>query len=131
MAILLNLLFDLPHRTDLRAMGMVRRFVEMVVLAPFFETLLLQALPVGAVRIFDGGFRAQLLAGWLMFAVAHLVNGLGSALVAGLVGGFYLSFTYTHWRTQSFRSALWMTCSMHALYNLVLFATIAVLVPQP
>jgi hypothetical protein len=71
------------------------------------------------VRKFGFGFRGQLVAGWLLFAVAHFDNSIESGLCAGFVGGFYIAFTYANWRQSSFRTAFLMTIAIHALHNLL------------
>ncbi len=43
-------------------------------------------------------------------------------VIAGVVSGFYLAFTYVRWRELSLETAVWMTCGMHAAHNLVAFS---------
>lgn len=63
----------------------------------------------------------QLLAAWLPFAALHFTNSIGSGIAAGIFMGFYLAFTYVHWRQSSLGMAYWMTVTTHALHNLVPF----------
>ena len=114
--LLLGLAFELPDRTDLKGVT----FTQLVCLAPLLETLLLQSLPVMVARAMGLGFRGQLLAAWIPFAALHFSAGVDTGICAGIVSGFYIAFTYTHWRQDSVGSAYWMTTGTHALHNLAL-----------
>ncbi len=121
-AILVLHLFGPAKRfSDIGAGSMV---VYGILLAPFLETLLFQAIPVFFVRMFRGGFGSQLLAGSLFFALAHFTEGVQVGLAAGVIGGFYYGFTYVHWRQRSLWTALWTTSVSHSLHNLVAFAVL-------
>jgi hypothetical protein len=93
-------------------------FFIAVFVAPPLETLLLQALPVFLARIFRASFTAQVTFATIVFALAHLSNGVASFLVAGTILGFYFSFTYVHWREKSRWTAFWVTTATHFLHNL-------------
>jgi hypothetical protein len=112
----LKLLFSFPPRHDLHPS--IKEFFSIVVFAPFFETIFLQSFPVMIARVLGSHFRGQLLAAWIPFAALHFLAGIATGICAGVVGGFYIAFTYTHWRGVSLRSAFWMTCAYHALHNL-------------
>lgn len=118
-------LVRLPHRTDLDGRSLWRLAIDIVILAPFFETLLAQALPIMIVRRFGGGFWTQVVISTTLFAAGHFSSGILTVVFAGLLSGFYITFTYAHWRRESFRSALWMTAGTHALHNLALIAIVA------
>jgi hypothetical protein len=113
---------DIPVRTDLEDMTPGRLFVMVVIIAPFVETLISQAFPVMIARAWRFGFWAQVIASVLVFAPLHAPSGIATVLCAGVISGFYIGFTYVHWRQQSFRSALWMTSGTHAFHNLILIA---------
>jgi hypothetical protein len=115
MAIALKLVFSFPPRHDLHP-G-IKGIVSVVVLAPFLETLLSQSFPVMISRVLGFGFRGQLLAAWLPFAALHFLVSIDTGICAGIVGGFYIGFTYAQWRQVSLRSAFWMTCATHTLHN--------------
>jgi hypothetical protein len=115
----LSAAFHLPSRTDLQQFTFPKVFVWVVVLAPFFETLLLQALPVVIARRCGLRFWGQIIATLIPFAVLHFRSGIAAGICGGVVSGFYIAFTYVHWRQVSFRSALWMTSGMHAVHNLI------------
>lgn len=91
--------------------------VTIVLLAPIFETLLLQALPVALARWTKAGFKVQMLASLIPFTLAHLPEGVAVGIGAGLIGGFYLAFNYVHWREKSMWTALWTTTIAHAIRN--------------
>lgn len=88
-----------------------------VIVAPLFETLIFQALPVWIARLYKAGFAVQLLSSIVPFFLAHVTEGLGTGLCAGLVGGFYFAFTYVHWRKISLWTAIWTTAVSHAIHN--------------
>jgi hypothetical protein len=117
-------IFHLPHRTDLDGLGLWELLIGGVVVGPFVETVLLQMFPIMIVRRVGGGFWVQVFVSTVVFAAAHLPSGLATAIGAGLLGGFYIAFTYAHWRQESLRSAVWMTTGMHAMHNLVLFLVV-------
>lgn len=90
-----------------------------VFLAPVLETLLLQMLPIGIARVCGAGRGGQVAVSLVVFAVPHFLVSPLTGLTAGLVGGFYFAFTYTHWRRQSLARAFGMTFAQHTLYNAV------------
>jgi hypothetical protein len=111
---------ELPERTDLQGLTPGRLFILVVVIAPFVETLISQAFPVMLARVWGFGFWGQVVASIMVFAPLHAPSGIATVLCAGVISGFYIAFTYVHWRQTSFRSALWMTSGTHAFHNLVL-----------
>lgn len=114
----LVLVFELPPRQeDLRD---IRFWVGAVIIAPFVETVLLQALPVMIARRLGAGFWTQVVAGLGLFAGVHFSLGVTAGLAAGLASGFYLAFTYVHWRQTSVSAALWMTTGVHSIHNALL-----------
>jgi hypothetical protein len=103
-----KLLLDLPYY----------QFVLLgVLLAPIIETLVFQALPVGVARLFKASFRWQVAAATILFAAAHFTESIAVGVGAGLVGGFYLAFTYVHWRERSRWTAFWTTAVSHGIHN--------------
>lgn len=88
-----------------------------LVLAPVLETLLFQALPIGVARLFKAGFKMQVLVSTIPFAAAHLFEGITVGICAGLIGGFYLAFTYAHWVEKSVWTAMWTTTVAHFIRN--------------
>ncbi len=125
-AILLSALGD-PPRTDLNKRSDFELVLKSCLLAPVFETLIFQAFPVMIVRLVGGGFRMCIVAGLVPFALAHFPSGFGTGVAAGIVGGFYLAFTYVNWRSESLRAALGMTIAVHALSNASLILPIVLL----
>jgi len=91
--------------------------VEAILIAPWLETLVLQMLPVGLARLCGAGRSVQLILSMIVFAALHFMGGLALGLGPGIVCGFYLAFTYTHWRRHSRTRAFWMTTAQHMLHN--------------
>ena len=85
--------------------------------APILETLLFQALPITIARWLKAGFKVQILASLVPFALVHLPEGIATGVCAGFVGGFYLAFTYAHWVEKSAWTALWTTTVAHFIRN--------------
>jgi hypothetical protein len=122
----LTLLFHLPQRTDLERLSSWKLFVSAVVIAPFIETLIFQSFPVAVARAVGWGFWSQVAVSNLLFALAHFGVSASTGIGAGLFSGFYIAFTYVHWRQTSFRAGLWMTTGMHALHNFVLIGIVLI-----
>lgn len=120
------LIFDLSERTDLQSMSSWRLFISAVVVAPFVETLIFQSVPAALARALRWGFWPQVALSNALFALAHFGVGTGTGIGAGLITGFYIAFTYVHWRETSFEAGLWMTTGVHALHNFVLIAIVLV-----
>jgi hypothetical protein len=91
--------------------------ISAILIAPWLETLLLQMLPVGLARLCGAGRSVQLILSMIVFAALHFMGSLASGLGPGIVGGFYLAFTYTHWRRHSRTRAFWMTTAQHMIHN--------------
>jgi len=111
-----SILLDEPGR-DFLDWPIHHTLIIIVILAPIFETLLLQALPVAIARWRKAGFKVQILASLIPFTLAHLPEGVAVGIGAGLIGGFYLAFNYVHWRERSIWTALWTTTLAHAIRN--------------
>jgi len=121
-----GILFAIQAVFDLRSTGVLGNinsmplFIGAVILSPIIETVLLQVLPVMVARHFGAGHRIQILAATVLFAASKFPFGIETGILTGLVGGFYLAFTYVHWERESFNSALLMTFGAHATHNLVI-----------
>lgn len=116
--LIVDQIYRLPERTDLIHLPVWQLLAWGVLLSPFIETLLLQALPVWIARAAGLGFWGQVVVSLVVFAASHLMVNLSTAIFGGLLSGFYIAFTYVHWRKDSFRTALWMTTATHGLHNL-------------
>jgi len=90
------------------------------------ETLLMQALPIFIARKINASIKAQIITGTVVFSVFHLTEGFGAFISAGIIGGFYFSFTYAHWRTKSRWQAFWVTAGSHAIHNTIAFILILI-----
>jgi Type II CAAX prenyl endopeptidase Rce1-like len=88
-----------------------------VLLAPVWETLIFQAFPIWIARRCNARFSVQILASVVPFFIAHALKGVTTGLAAGLLTGFYLAFTYAHWREQTRWTAFWTTAGSHAIHN--------------
>jgi hypothetical protein len=118
---LLFALYDDSSSTDVEEVARkhpVLLLIATCIVAPLAETLL-QSLPVMVARRFGAAFWPQVFIAVIPFAALHFRAGVGAGICAGVVGGFYLAFSYAHWREISLGRAYWMTCAAHALSNLV------------
>ena len=100
---------------------------EVAIVAPFFETLMLQTLPVALARLLRASFTTQLIAAWIPFALLHFFLGPTVGVSAGLIRGFYFGFTYTHWCQRSKWTAFWTTSVSHMINNFILISIILML----
>lgn len=89
-----------------------------VVLAPLFETLFLQQLPMTLAKRFGMSGGMQFVLGSVPFAILHFDMGLVSGVSAGVVGGVILSLAYLTFLPQSKSKAFVITAAVHALHNL-------------
>ena len=97
-----------------------------VVVAPVLETFIFQAFPVWIARLCKARFSVQVAASVIPFFLAHAtIAGVGSGIAAGLISGFYLAFTYVHWREQKRWTAFWTTAVSHAIHNGILMILLA------
>lgn len=97
-------------------------FLLLCVFAPLWETFAYQVVPVGVMRLFRGRLWVQVAGSVVVFMVAHGGRGMNVVVGAGLVGGFYFAFTYTHWRAvRGVVVGYGMTAGSHFLHNFVLF----------
>jgi hypothetical protein len=122
-ALVLFVLFPEMER-EIPDWDMGTTFLVIVVIAPIGETLLFQALPIYVARKFNAPFNRQIIISMAIFAGLHFLEGIPTGIAAGLVGGFYFAFTYTHWREKSMWTAFWVTAVSHAFNNSVAFAFI-------
>lgn len=99
-----------------------------IVVAPVFETLLMQLLPFKLLtRV---GVRSRWVLYFAMvgaFSVAHLANGPAQAAGVGLIGGAVLAFAFLRWADVSLSKAFAATLCCHASYNGIIGGTVVVL----
>ncbi|MHC4642306.1 MAG: CPBP family glutamic-type intramembrane protease [Planctomycetota bacterium] len=119
-ALVLSQLFPDLHR-EILDWSAAEIFMVIVVLAPVFETLLLQALPIFIARKLKASFTVQVIASTVVFAALHFLEGIPTGICAGIIGGFYFAFTFAHWRDKSRWTAFWVTALSHAIHNAVAF----------
>jgi hypothetical protein len=94
---------------------------QTVVVAPVLETLLFQVLLIGVARWCRLSFGWQVTWSTVVFSAVHFLEGLGTGVCAGMVGGFYLAFTCAHWWDRSGWTAFWTTALSHSLRNGLIF----------
>lgn len=123
-ALALSYLFPDLHR-EVLDWSAAEIFLVIVVLAPVFETLLLQALPIFIARKLKAPFAVQVLASTVVFAALHFLEGISTGICAGMLGGFYFAFTYAHWRQKSRWTSFWVTAVSHAFNNAIAFTFLA------
>jgi hypothetical protein len=111
--------FNLRPHGALGAINSTSMLIGAIFLAPFIETILLQVLPIMVARHFGASYWVQILASVVLFAASNFLFGIEVGILTGVIGGFYLAFTYLHWQQESFNTALLMTFGAHAAHNLV------------
>jgi hypothetical protein len=121
---LLDLILHLDSQTVLARMGKTKLLVVGLVFAPLVETFFLNVFPIYLLR--TRSFWVRVCGATAIFTCAHLPQGIGPGIAAGLLGGFYLSFAYAHWSERSWLEAYWLTSAMHAARNAILIVTIFV-----
>jgi hypothetical protein len=92
---------------------------SVIFFAPVVETILFQLFPIWVVRLGNARFSIQVVASLIPFFLAHLSEGIAAGISAGLVGGFYLAFTYAHWCEKSKLTAFWVTAVAHFIHNAI------------
>ena len=116
---LLQNLFHPPDRTDLNGQTPWVLIWIAVIVGPFCETLIFQFLPLEITA------RLRLRRFWqftlsiVPFALAHLIAGIPTVISAGVIAGFYFSFTYVRWKRESLLAGVLMTYLLHSSFNLV------------
>ena len=90
-----------------------------ILIAPFFETLICQMMPIYIARKFKARFSTQVWVATVVFAVPHFIFGIGVGVCAGIVSGFYLAFLYAHWRGKSLWTGIWTTTISHSIRNTI------------
>lgn len=93
-------------------------YATRIVLIPVGETLVYQLIPIELTRWLKWPTTCQLLAPLLLFATAHFVfGGFSHGILSGILGGYYLAFTYLLYRERSVTWAVSMTLAFHSLHN--------------
>ncbi len=104
---------------EMPSLGIGEWFLLIVVVAPVFETIGLQLLPIEILRLLNAKLPVQIAVSTVLFFIPHAIEDIGTGITAGLLGGFYLAFIYAHLRGRSWWSATWMTIASHAIHNLL------------
>jgi hypothetical protein len=112
--------FDLPEREI--PFGFWPFLIIGVVVAPILETFVFQAFPVWIARLCKARFSVQVIVSVVPFFLAHVIEGIQTGIAAGLISGFYLAFTYVHWRKKRRWTAFWVTAVSHAIHNAIVIS---------
>jgi hypothetical protein len=104
---------------DFMKWPLLKALFVILIFAPLVETLILQMIPIGLARLFRARFKTQVLVSLIPFALLHFVEGIAVGISAGVIGGFYLAFTYAHWLEKSVWIAIWTTVLSHFMKNSV------------
>lgn len=123
-AVVLVEVLKLPSRENIN-LSMTPVLVVAIILAPPLETVIAQLIP----------FKFLLLLGienkWLLFSAMlaafvglHISAGLAATVVAGVVGGSFLSYTFLRWSKTSTLTAFYATTCCHLINNLVIVLVI-------
>lgn len=110
---------DRTERPELFKFGLPGLFVMAVLIAPLFETLLLQQVPILLTNRLGMPVIAQLLAGAVPFAALHFSSGAIPGVAAGAVGGLTYSVAYLTCLGDSKLRAFFTTVAIHSLHNLI------------
>ena len=95
-------------------------FFYLVVLGPILETLMMVPILWLLRRMFSSPLTAAILSATL-WAVLHATDSPAKGINA-LWAFFVLSSAFLGWRERSLLAAFWVTCSLHALNNLTVWA---------
>ena len=111
-------------RSNLDNISAGQFFWLVIILSPLLETLFLQVIPVNIAKRIGLNRLGQIIFSTIPFAALHFSRSIGAGIGAGIIGGFYSSFTYVHWDQKSTKTAFWVTALSHCLYNMAIFAMI-------
>ena len=120
-AILLALLVpeDTSTQPDFILQDPLFALVAILILAPVFETLVLQSLTIESFRLLRRSRVAQFLAGMVPFAALHFFSGIHVGVAAGIVGGIFFSHAYLECRERSWWTSTKVTTATHFFHNLI------------
>jgi hypothetical protein len=121
---LIIFIFQPQARTNLANISASQFLWLVIILSPIIETLFFQMIPVELLRRNGVNFYGQIFFTMVPFAILHFTRSIGTGIGAGIIGGFYSSFAYVHWRQKSLWTAFWVTALSHGLYNLAIFSMV-------
>jgi len=116
--------FQPGTRSNLDELSAGQFFWLVIILSPLIETFTLQVIPVYIAKKIGLRRIGQIFFSTIPFAILHFTRSVGAGIGAGIIGGFYSSFTFVHWDQKSFKTAFWVTALSHCLYNMAIFAMI-------
>lgn len=111
-------------RSNLDNISASQFFWLVIILSPLLETLFLQFIPVNIAKKIGLNRLGQIIFSTIPFSILHFSRSVGAGIGAGIIGGFYSSFTFVHWDQKSTKTAFWVTALSHCLYNMAIFAMI-------
>lgn len=89
----------------------------LIIAAPVIETFLFQSIPISFLRKRNVSINYQIIVSTLLFSSVHIQEYYLTGAVSGIIGGFYLSFSYAIWRKNQPKLAYLMTAAIHMTYN--------------
>jgi hypothetical protein len=123
----LDYLFKVPPRSDINISHISLVFIVVIAIGSIAETVVAQLLPFKLLTVF--GIRDKRLIYISMviaFATLHVSSGIGSVVVAGIIGGMFLAFAYLRWSEVSLWKAFFAALCCHFIYDSVLTLIIVV-----
>ncbi|MBS0218882.1 MAG: hypothetical protein JSR63_12000 [Proteobacteria bacterium] len=96
------------------------RLIILVLMAPFYETLILAAL-VWVIRKFRANDQITVLAATIIFGLLH-TSGAPLRFFSGAAAFFVFSCAYVSWQKRSFSRGYWAAALPHFLFNSAVMA---------
>lgn len=95
-------------------------FIAMgIFVAPILETWLFQTIPISISKKLKLPLWIQIFSSLIPFACVHIYQGGLIGIVSGIIGGFYLSFSYATWKIKKSNNAFRITVGIHSIYNTI------------
>ena len=118
-AILLTFLLQETYKSKIVITNPLLVIIGIIVLAPILETLFFQTLMIELTKRVKKSYFIQFCAGMIPFAIVHFFHGIIIGIAAGVVGGFFFTYTYLEWRKESRWKATGVTALTHCLHNTI------------
>lgn len=109
-------LLGIEHQIPI--MNPLKVFISYNVIAPIFETLLGQMIPILVARRYIKSSWIILLLSATLFAIPHSTLDI-FRFIPSFLGGILLAFSFLHWLQFSVSKAYWTTCAVHFLHNVI------------
>lgn len=105
--------------------GLIKAILESVILAPVFETIFCQWLPIHIGGFFTKKWLPLMMLSVVVFMINHYYAHFLEQIII-LTGGMIFAFSFLHWKRYSLWKAICCTSTIHILGN-GLSVTIAVI----